>query len=234
MSLKLFLFGPPRIERENASVHVDTRKAIALLAHLAWHPGFQSRDTLAVLLWPEGDNTSARAALRRTLSTLKEASGGIGLQIEREAIALASDTRLWVDLRHFQQQLQNCQSHGHALNEVCDLCLQPLTEAAALYKGDFLQGFSLQDSAEFDLWQFQQAEHLRHLAASVLERLVRLHTNQANYAAAIEYAQRWLALDALHEPAHRYLMRLFAWTGQRSQALRQYRECVRILDQEWG
>ena len=232
--LNLYLFGAPRIERDNVPVHVDTRKVIALLAYLAVHSGFQSRDTLAVLLWPEGDNVSARAALRRTLSTLNQAFGGLGLKIERDAIALDPGDALWTDISEFLAYLHTCQTHDHAANEVCRQCQQPLNEAVALYRGDFLQGFSLRDSAEFDLWQFQQTEHFQRLAASVLDRLVRLYTDQANYVSAIQYGQRWLTLDVLHEPAHRSLMRLYTWIGERSQALRQYRECVRILDQELG
>jgi tetratricopeptide (TPR) repeat protein len=51
---------------------------------------------------------------------------------------------------------------------------------------------------------------------------------------AISLAQRWLALDPLHEAAHVQLIRLYAVSGQRSLALRQYHECVRILEQELG
>ena len=51
---------------------------------------------------------------------------------------------------------------------------------------------------------------------------------------AIAYARRWVALDGLHEPAHRMLMRLYAWAGQHAAALRQYQECARILDAELG
>lgn len=43
-----------------------------------------------------------------------------------------------------------------------------------------------------------------------------------------------MALDPLHEPAHRWLMQLYALSGQRAAALRQYRECVRILEGELG
>ena len=46
------------------------------------------------------------------------------------------------------------------------------------------------------------------------------------------HAQRWQALDPLHEPAYQALIRLLAWTGQRSAALRQYRALVRTLDTE--
>src|SRR5205807_6599424 len=46
------------------------------------------------------------------------------------------------------------------------------------------------------------------------------------------YARRWLSLDPLHEPAHRMVMQLYAANGQRAEALRQYQECVTILDTE--
>ncbi|MFL5663576.1 MAG: SARP family transcriptional regulator, partial [Ktedonobacteraceae bacterium] len=74
--LALFLLGPPRIEREGLSITVDTRKAIALIAYLAITRQRHSRDALATLLWPEYDQTNARGALRRTLSTLNKALAG--------------------------------------------------------------------------------------------------------------------------------------------------------------
>ncbi len=42
------------------------------------------------------------------------------------------------------------------------------------------------------------------------------------------------ALDPLSEGAHRELMRLYTWTGERPTALKQYRQCVRHLDRELG
>ncbi|MBV7339240.1 DUF2791 family P-loop domain-containing protein [Chloroflexi bacterium TSY] len=54
------------------------------------------------------------------------------------------------------------------------------------------------------------------------------------YDPAITAAQRWLDLDPLHEPTHRQLMRLYAWSDQHANALRQYRECERILKEEVG
>ena len=52
------------------------------------------------------------------------------------------------------------------------------------------------------------------------------------YGNALSHARRWLQLDPLREEAHRQLMQLYAWTGQRTAALQQYRECVRILEEE--
>lgn len=233
MGSSLYLLGTPRLEREGQTIHADTRKALAMIAYLAVHEGYQSRDTLAALLWAESSQAGARGALRRTLSVLHKALGGSGLQIEREAIALDSGG-LWCDLLAFRAALAACASHGHAAEAVCVRCLAPLAEAVSHYRGDFLQGFTLRDSADFDRWQLQQSEHFRRLYAQALEKLVRLHVEQGAYPAALTYAQRWLNLDLLHEPAHRQLILLYAWLGQRSVALQQYRDCVRILDQELG
>lgn len=233
MTASVYLLGSPRIERAGLTVHVDTRKAIALIAYLAVQSGFQSRDTLSALLWPESDQAGARGALRRTLSVLHKALGGTGLHIEREAVTL-SQAGVWCDLLVFEAAFAECRAHGHTPNEVCNRCLEPLSQAVSVYKGDFMQGFTLRDSSDFDEWQFQQSEHLRRKYAQTLEKLIRLNNDRKRTDKALEYAQRWLGLDPLHEPAHRQLILLYASSGQRSMALRQYRECVRILDQELG
>jgi DNA-binding SARP family transcriptional activator len=238
--LRVFLLGAPRIERDGVQIEVDTRKAIALLAYLAVGQRPHSRDALATLLWPEYDQTRARAVLRRTLSALNKALDGETLAADRETIGLrrapegAGGGQLWLDIDQFASRLAACQAHGHPPSDVCARCLPALAEAAAIYRDDFMAGFSLRDSPSFDEWQFFQAESLRRDLAGALERLIRGYSAQANFEPAIAYARRWLALDPLHEPAHRHLIELYAWAGQRAAALHQYRECVRILDQELG
>jgi tetratricopeptide (TPR) repeat protein len=97
-----------------------------------------------------------------------------------------------------------------------------------------MAGFGLRDSAAFDDWQFFQSESLRRELAGALERLARGRGALGEWEPAIAHARRWLALDTLHEPAYRLLMQLYAWSDQRAAALRQYRECVRILGEELG
>jgi DNA-binding SARP family transcriptional activator len=111
---------------------------------------------------------------------------------------------------------------------------ESLTEAAALFSGDFLEGFSLRDSAEFDDWQIRESGALQRELASALRRLVELLVAEGEFEQAIPRARRWLELDPLHEPAHRELIRLYAWSGERAAALEQYRTCVRTLSQELG
>ncbi len=232
--LTLSLLGAPLLELEGTPVHVDTRKAIALLAYLAITRQPHSRDTLAALLWPDYSQTNARAALRRTISALHRSLGKPLLESRQELLYLPDSTGLQVDAWEFYRCLAECESHPHPASQACPKCLPWLSQAACLHRGTFMAGFSLRDSAEFDDWQFFQSETFRRELGSVLERLVQGYADQGNFETAIDYAQRWLSLDALHEPAHRQLMQLYALSGQRNAALRQYQECVRILDKELG
>ncbi len=96
-----------------------------------------------------------------------------------------------------------------------------------------MSGFAVR-SSEFDAWQAAEAEAYRRELTGALERLARGRAATEDWAAAIRAAQRWLELDGLHEPAHVLLMSVLAAAGEPSAALRQYRECVRILDAELG
>jgi DNA-binding SARP family transcriptional activator/predicted ATPase len=232
--LHLYLLGAPRVELAGQPVELNRRKVLASLIYLAMTRQPQRRDLLATLFWPDSGQEAARASLRRELHTLTSVLGEGWLESDREQVALANRAPIVVDVEQFRHHLAATRTHGHAPDELCDDCLAPLTAAVELYQGDFLAGFTLSDCPEFDDWQFFQTDNLRRELTGALEKLVRLHREQGAYASAITYARRWLLVDALHEPVHRLLMQLYAWAGQQAAALRQYQECVRLLDEELG
>ncbi len=218
--LRLLLLGAPTVEVDGRPLAVDTRKATALLAYLAVEGGTHNRDSLAGLLWPEYEHERGRAALRRTLSTLRSALAGAWLSIARDAVSLDREG-LVLDVSDFRRLA----AAGGPTE---------LEEAAALYRGMFLAGFGLRDSAAFDDWQSFQAGTLARELAALLDRLADERARRREWPRAIEHARRRLGLDPLHEPAHRRLMQLYAASGERNAALEQYRDCVRILHRELG
>lgn len=233
-TLKLFLFGPPRLEQNNQPLTMSRRKVTALLIYLAVTRQPHSRDALATLFWPGSDQRAARANLRRTLYRLNQVVGDDLLTISPDTIGLNPQADLWLDVDMFQMHVNACLPAQHPAEELEAACLSRLAEAASLYRDDFMAGFTLTDSPDFDEWQFFQTESLRQMLADVLEQLVITHKNRAEFEQAIPYARRWLSLDPLHEPVHRHLMQLYAGSGQQAAALRQYQECVRLLDEEFG
>jgi DNA-binding SARP family transcriptional activator len=234
--LRLELLGPPRIEAGRIPLRVDTRKAVGLLAYLACGERRHGRDELAALLWPDGDEAHARAALRRTLSVLNRAlaAAGAGQVVADRAVLELPESGVDLDVVRFRRLVRSCDVHGHAPDRGCPVCIEPLTVAVGLHRGDFMAGFALRDAPDFEAWQLAQVGALRRELAGALQRLAEAHAVEARWDPAIATTERWLALDPLQEPAHRQLIRLYAWSGQRSAAIRQYRRCVRLLDTELG
>ncbi len=218
--LRIDLFGAPRVDVDGHPLVVDTRKAIALLAYVAVVDRPIARDSLAELLWPDADPEGGRGALRRTLSTLRSGLGGTWLDVDRRQVALSHEG-VQVDVASFRIRA----SSGDRSS---------LADAVALYRGDFLEGFALRDSASFDQWQLLEAEALRAELADALRRLVALESADGRPQQAVGPARRLLTLDPLDEAAHRSLMQLHAASGDRGAVARQYREVVRLLDAELG
>lgn len=234
-SLHIHLLGAPRIDCNRQTVPVPRRKVLALLAYLAVTGRMQTRETLAALFWPDNDSSSAYASLRRELSRLKELFGGSGVIVaDRLQVGLDPSLEIRMDVSEFRRLVDGLKVHGHGQEGLCTGCIDMLQESVELYRGDFMEGFNLPDSPGFDDWRFFQSEELRRLLAEALQRLIDWHTFKGEYERGIPYARRWLALDRLHEPAHRSLMLLYARSGQQAAALRQYDECRRILREELG
>ncbi len=223
--LALFLLGSPKIERDGEPVETDRRKAVALLAYLAVTGERHSRDLLAVLFWPESDQSRALAYLRRTLWEINNMVGEEWLDIDRSSLGMAEGAEFWLDVAEFERLVERP-------SPTAAPSLEALTRAAALYRDDFLAGFSLRDAPDFDQWQYYLTDRLRQKLSRALALLVVGLAEEEAWETAVSYAQRWISLDPLHEPAHRQLMQLYAQMGQKAAALRQYETCASILADE--
>ena len=130
--LEITLFGAPHFEVDGSPVELDTRKATALLAYLAVTQQRHTRDALAALLWPENDHSRARAALRRTLSTLNKAIQGAHLAISRQTVELNIESGVRIDTKRFQALIAGTEVHNHTPGVFCRTCVNQLEDAVVL------------------------------------------------------------------------------------------------------
>ena len=230
--ISIYLFGPPRLERDGAPIHISRRKGLALVSYLAQTNKPASRETLATLFWPEHDHTEALKSLRRELARLKKELDRESITATQSQLAINADATL--DVFRFQKQLQVVQEHDHFPELYCMACLDALTSAVNLYSDDFMAGFNLLDCSEFDAWQDFQRESLRQSLGQALHQLTIWNASLRDYDRAINYGRRWLALDPLHEAARRALMQVCADAGRPAVALRVYEEGAQLLQEELG
>jgi DNA-binding SARP family transcriptional activator len=207
----------------------ESNKARALLVYLATETDrTHSREKLAALLWPDLSGQAARNNLRYTLSTVRKLIGDLQaprpfLCISGQTIQLNLEGNVEVDVLTFNERLAQL-----------PLTLVGLEEAINLYRGDFLEGFSIGDSTVFEEWIILKREQLRRQALEALHRLAQSYEKNGDVTSALAPAWRRVELEPWSEEAHRYLMRVLALSGQRSAALTQYEACRRVLAGELG
>lgn len=224
-SLSINLLGGFGVEgpAPGNALRFQRKRSQALLAMLAISPRrTMPRGKVTAVLWEEDTESAARHRLRQCLFDLRRGlgiGGATAINAGGDKISLASPG-LVVDVARF---------------EVCAADGSPaaLEEALKLYRGDLLDGFSLAAPA-FEEWLRAERERLRSRAVTVMKALLAHHQTVSNIEEAIQVAVRLLAVEPFDEAAHRTLMRLYAESGRRSAALRQYEDCVELLARELG
>ena len=204
----------------SAPLTLPTRKTQALLAFLALPPGrSHPREKLASLLWGGMREPQARSGLRQSLFTLRKAMDvePPALLVDGQTVAL-NPSAVDVDVIEFE----------HRVAEGTPAALE---RAAALYRGELLEGLALQE-APFEEWLLAERDRLHERALEALAKFLRHQCSTGASEAALQTALRLLALDPLQESVHCAIMRLYVQLGRRASALRQYQICVGVLQRE--
>ena len=160
-----------------------TAKVQALLIYLAVEPTPQRREALMTMMWPGMPERSARQNMRQILYYLRRdmpdlAQKGDGgeqtvplLLSNRQTIQLNPQAEVSSDVVRFESLIESTQTHDHLDILLCHDCRQNLETAVALYRGDFLADFYLDDSNEFEEWAEVHRQKYRRQALDALENL---------------------------------------------------------------
>ena len=228
--LELRLLGVPRIfidGRENA---FRTRKVLALLVYLAVEGGMHPREKLAELLWPRSTSgrgrTTLRSALARIRRELGEGAPGSAdglLRVEGDLLGVEEGPGLKMDLDVLREAFAAARASRRG-GEKEEVLIPTLRSADAAYRGEFLEGFRLEDAPEFELWVEEQRTLWRARVGEVLGRLAELESETGELAAAAGTAERWVARDPTEEAAHVRLMETRSAAGDPEGALDAYEE----------
>lgn len=239
--LTISLLGTVQVLRDGQPVTGQAyAKVLGLLAYLAVEADRpHARASLALLLWPEQPDEKARHSLRQALSTLRRmlddhvASEPI-LLITRESVQFRKGGDRLLDVRQLMTLFEACDRHEHPRMETCPACAQRLDVALALYRGDFLQGFAVDDSTEFEDWTTIWRERIRQRVIDASFTAAAWHEGRGALDGAQIAWSRLLELDPWNERAHRGLMEVLWKRGKRGDAIAQYERCRFVLDEELG
>jgi DNA-binding SARP family transcriptional activator len=227
--LQLTLLGTPQVILDGIRVTgFAYQKSPALLEYLAVTGHHHAREALAGLFWGEATGPNARASLRKVLADLRRKVPD-HLIISRHEVAFDRVAPYKLDVEAFHEQISRATGLSHnPLTEEGAACL---SEAVALYRGDFMEGFHVLRAAAFEEWVSLTREWLRMLALQAMRALADYHASRHAYDRSIGYMTQMLVLEPAEEEAHRAMMILLAFSGQRAAALRQYTFCCQALEE---
>lgn len=241
MHISLRLLGNPQVQIDDETIAESRAKRIeAMLYYLAVEAQHSHRrETLVGLLFPDMPDDTARTNLRQTLRRLRNAIDDEQAEppfliASRESTQFNLACDHFIDVARFEALLRGCEQHAGRRDFRCAGCMAQAAEATDLYHGPFLDGFFLEDSAEFDNWLLSHRERLQQLALDALEELANYHEQRGDYVTAVPFARRQIDLEPWREEAYQQLMRLLAYLGKRADALRLYEKLREQLELELG
>ena len=225
--LRMFLLGRFEV-RAGDELVIDQgwhhRNAKGLLKLLAiQRDRYLHREQILDAFWASLNPSAAAANLRKILFDLRTEFAARRVTepvvtVADDMVVLSSEITLDID------DFRSCARAARFSRDRLDL----YEEAIATYRGDLL----VED--RFEEWAQGTRQELRDLHNELLIELSQLYTATGKLELASERLQRLLQADPLDEDANRLMMRVYAETGSRQKAHRQYETFRDALRREIG
>jgi len=224
--VRITLLGRFALEVDGAARPIARTAARQLVALLALRPGRpERREALAERLWPQADPAASRnrfdVALNAARQALEPRVGARGpfTVVRGEHGMIWLDGAIECDVLRFETLATQAEREG---------TLAGWQRAAAVYVGGLLPEWM---DAE---WAEDARARLRARFARVLLSAARAALSRKDFTAALAWAERALAEDALDEAALAVLLEAHAATGGLTAATRAYRRFVTRCEEQIG
>ena len=240
-NLSLSFFDRFEAKLNGKNIHFPTDKTRALLAFLVVESNYpRRRSELTLMFWPEQTGKRASHNLSQTLLRLRQS-----LQIEksqeqpflfitRQEIQFNPHSNHQLDVSRFKAFIQAYRQHHHLHGVSCPTCIQWLEQAVKLYRGEFLNGFFVEDSNDFEEWRTVQQQELHTHAIEALTKLVENFEKRGQYKRMLDYAQKYVTLEPYSDWANLKLIEARAYCGYHSSALQQFENYQSVLEQKFN
>lgn len=207
------LFGSPQVFLDGQPVIFSFGKINALLFYMFVNKTV-SRDEVAGLLWPEMDEKNAKKNLRNTIYQANKILGDDFIYSpNRKVLVLNQELKITSDVEKFKEQPDKF------LN---------------LYRNQFLKGFFLKDSEDFELWTIKMRNYFEKTFINECYRKVKDDIAQGEYKDVEKHIQQLIDIDEFDERNYRLLMDYYQKINRHDKVIEVYYEVADILHLELG
>lgn len=222
--IRLKILGPVELsdsEGNLAHSFLSGAKRLALLAYLLLNQrqGFQRRDQILTVFWPDMGEKNARNALSNMLYHIRQnIDENLIITRGRNEIRIDKD-KIWCDAVEFLNLIDNLE----------------MNDAIRLYRGEFLEGLHFsQSSAEFDNWIERTRGNFKNKYNQALQKLAEEAEETKNFTKAAKLWRMYVLNDPYNTGIVRRLVESLAASGNKAAALHQAKSHVLLLQKELG
>lgn len=204
-----------------------------LTAFLFTYPNLKhSREKLASMFWPDSDERSCQRSLstvlwrtREAIKHVNPATPPIFVATPQGEIFVNHAVEYFCDA--FEVKTIGKTIRDKNINDMSSDNINKLIQCRNIYLGPYMDGSHLD-------WILWERERIESDYIDLMIRLLFYYKSTGAYDGAISVAREILDADELRELVHRELIDLYALTGQRPQAILQYKKCTSILEHQLG
>ena len=225
-ALQLFFFGQMDIQHNGHPLpNLPTLKTQSLLAYLVMNGRSpQPRAQLAGIFWGDRPERKARRSLNTALWHVRQTlPTDDSILADGQTVQFNPHSDYWLDVAEFVAKTERLKS----VSPEDEAAIGRLSEAVALYRNDFLEGF-------YDDWCLEERYRLESVYLEALEQLVTIYEMRRQPEAALGYVMPLLARAPLREDVHRSAIRLQMALGNRAEAMRLAQRSRTLLRAELG
>ncbi|MBS4536419.1 hypothetical protein GOQ29_12400 [Clostridium sp. D2Q-14] len=227
--LEIYLLGRVEILWQGESI-IDklSHKLIGILSYMAVNrENSFSRNKIANIFWDSSDSNSSRYNLRYNIWSLRKLFKDNNIKqdifiADKESIRFNEEFNIYVDAEDFQNRLDNFRADS----------IDNLEHIRNLYKGEFLEGFYIKDSSQFNDWLFYERERFQRDYINVLAKLQEYYKSTERYQKAIEILENMININPLKEELYLELIKTYIQLDNRDLALHHYNRCCTVLREE--
>ncbi|MGC8839336.1 MAG: BTAD domain-containing putative transcriptional regulator, partial [Anaerolineae bacterium] len=224
-ALRVYALGPTQVFLHTEPVLLSRWASVRtreLFFFLLAHPEGVRREQVGALFWPDLPPSRMNTVFHTVLYRLRRALFNDCVVYQDGLYRLNDQVQWWYDVREFERLLEEAEEARSPEEQI-----ERYQEALALYRGDYLEEF-------YADWCQRERERLRERYLAAAMRLADLYLAHGTPELAIGVCQSVLARDRYQERAYHRLMRAYAATGDRTAAIRAYRQCVDLLREDLG
>ena len=223
--LELRAFGELQVQMDGTVIpkHVwQTAKTIELFFFLALNPQAWRKEQIIEHLWAGALRNPANDQFHVSVHRIRRALFKECLVFHDSMYQINPEMVYWLDVQEFDKALIEAEQASDGAQRI-----QALERAIALYRGDFMY----QVDAE---WCLLRREQHRTQFLEAMANLGRAWHQEGDTMRALEFYQKVLDRDPLHEATYRDMIQAYMAVGNRTAAMQTFQQCAERLEKEFG